>query len=218
MTDLTLSETYYLFALKERGKISGYDSAKVACLLTAGLCELSMEGSISLAENRIYLSKCPPDKEFLRPLYDQLSQMDTLSYRDIYSEYASSISEWRLNAFTSALGKQLAEKGYVTHAKVGFFGGRTYFVPHKSAIPSVAAELSVDLLFQTPPSADDCLLWFLSEQSGCIPDFFQSEQISEIHKKVSSEVETNAKLKQSIDFANQLLSFVKKSKLQFEYY
>lgn len=218
MTDLTISEAYFLFALGEKGKISGYDSAKVACLLTAALYELSLEGSVSFAEKRIYLSKCPPDKEFLTPLYQQLTQMDTLTYRDIYNEYASSVSEWRLNTFTSVLGRVLAEKGYVTNAKVGLFGGRTFFIPHKKAIPSAAAEFSIDLMYQTPPSPEDCLLWFLLKQSGCIPSFFSDEQKSEIHRKVSSEIDTNEKLKQPIDMANQLLSFVKKSKLQFEYY
>ncbi|MDO4474368.1 MAG: GPP34 family phosphoprotein [Eubacteriales bacterium] len=218
MTDLTISEAYFLFALNEKGKLSGYDSAKVACLLTAALYELSMEGSVTFAEKRIYLSKCAPDKEFLTPLYHQLTQMDSLTFRDIYGEYASSISGWCLNTFTSALGRLLEEKGYVTRAKVGFIGARTYYIPHKGSVPSAAAEFSIDLLYQTPPSPEDCLLWFLLEQSECIPSFFSDDQRSDIHNKVASEIRTNEKLKQLIDYANQLLSLVRKNKLQFEYY
>lgn len=218
MTDLTISEAYFLFALNEKGKLSGYESTKVVCLISAALYELSLQASISFAEKRIYLSKCTPDSEFLKPLYDHLREMESLTYHEIYSEYTSSISERHLNALTSALGKSLADKGLVTKAKVGFFGGRTFFVPHKNAVPSVAAEYSVDLLFQNPPSPEDCILWSLLEKSDCIPSFFSQEQIEEIHYKVMSELKTNEKLKQPIDFSNQLLTLVKKGKVSFEYY
>ena len=130
---------------------------------------------------------CAP---YLLPVYEHLKELESLELKHIMQDYNSGWSDRRLNALTTAIGSGLADRGLATRAKLGLFNGRVYFLPYKTAVPSLAAELLVHLLYQTPISAKDGFLWLLLEKSSCIPKEFSEEQQHDISAKVASAIET----------------------------
>ncbi len=215
MKDITTAEAYFLCAVQSKGKIFGHDDSKIACLLAAVFHEMKNSGLIELAGTKIKViqkKELPANcAAYLAPVIGHLRELDSLELRIITQDYNSGWSDRRLNALTTVIGTGLADRGLATKAKLGLFNGRVYFMPHKTAIPSLAAELLVNILYQTPIASEDGFLWLLLEKSSCIPKDFSAQQRQEIHEKVAAAIqfspETNlAKLDM---FTDKLLSLVK---------
>ena len=215
MNDISTAEAYFLCAVQEKGKIFGHDDNKVACLLAAIFYEMKNSGLIEPAGTKL---KVIQKKElsgdlaaYLAPVYEHLKELESLELKHILREYNSGWSDRRLNALTTAVGTGLSDRGLATKAKLGLFNGRVYFMPYKSAIPSLAAELLVNILYQTPISDEDGFLWLLLEKSLCIPKDFTKEQRRDIHGKVADAIQSapEGELAKLDAFTGKLLSMVK---------
>lgn len=215
MKDISTAEAYFLCAVQQKGKIFGHDDSKIACLLSAVFDEMTKCGLIEIAGTKLnitgqedILANCRP---YLIPVYEHLKETESLELKTIMQDYNSGWSDRRLNALTTAIGTGLAERGLATRAKLGLFNGRVYFMPYKTAVPSLAAELLVNLLYQSPVPARDGFLWILLEKSGCIPKDFSDIQLHEISEKILAAIEnTNEQeLARLNRFTEQLLSMVK---------
>lgn len=213
--DLSTAEAYFLCAVQGKGKIFGHDDSKIACLMAAVFQEMKDFGLIEAAGNKLSVTRmkefpadCAP---YLLPVYEHLKELESLELKHIMQDYNSGWSDRRLNALTTAIGGGLADRGLATRAKLGLFNGRVYFLPYKTAVPSLAAELLVHLLYQTPISAKDGFLWLLLEKSSCIPKEFSEEQQHDISAKVTSAIETAGEqgLAELDAFADKLQSMVK---------
>ncbi len=215
MKDLSTAEAYFLCAVQGKGKIFGHDDSKIACLMAAVFQEMKDFGLIEAAGNNLSVTRrkefpadCAP---YLLPVYEHLKELESLELKHIMQDYNSGWSDRRLNALTTAIGSGLADRGLATRAKLGLFNGRVYFLPYKTAVPSLAAELLVHLLYQTPISAKDGFLWLLLEKSSCIPKEFSEEQQHDISAKVASAIETAGEqgLAELDAFTDKLQSMVK---------
>lgn len=215
MKDISTAEAYFLCAVQQKGKIFGHDDSKIACLLSAIFDEMTKCGLIEIAGTKLnitgqedMLANCRP---YLTPVYEHLKETESLELKTIMQDYNSGWSDRRLNALTTAIGTGLAERGLATRAKLGLFNGRVYFMPYKTAVPSLAAELLVNLLYQSPVPAGDGFLWILLEKSGCIPKDFSDIQLHEISEKILAAIQdvNVPELARLNRFTEQLLSMVK---------
>lgn len=215
MKDITTAEAYFLCAVQDKGKIFGHDDNKVACLMSAIFHEMKKSGLIESAGTKL---KVIQHKDFpagcasyLAPVYEHLKELESLELKHIMQDYNSGWSDRRLNALTTAIGTGLADRGLATKAKLGLFNGRVYFMPYKTAIPSLAAELLVNILYQTPISAEDGFLWLLLEKGSCMPKDFSEEQRRDIHEKVTASIQSEPEneLAKQNTFTDKLLSMVK---------
>ncbi len=215
MKDISTAEAYFLCAVQQKGKIFGHDDSKIACLMSAVFDEMKKSGLIEITGTKLSIAgqgeipaNCSP---YLTPVYDHLRETESLELKHIMQDYNSGWSDRRLNALTTAIGTGLAERGFVTRAKLGLFNGRVYFMPYKTAVPSLAAELLVNILYQSPIPAGDGFLWILLEKSSCIPKDFSDMHLHEINERVLSAIQdTNGQeLSRLNHFTEQLLSMVK---------
>lgn len=215
MNDISTAEAYFLCAVQEKGKIFGHDDNKVACLLSAIFYEMKNSGLIEPAGTKLKIiqkKELPSDcASYLAPVYEHLKELESLELKHILQDYNSGWSDRHLNALTTAVGTGLSDRGLATKAKLGLFNGRVYFMPYKSAIPSLAAELLVNILYQTPISDEDGFLWLLLEKSFCIPKDFTEEQRRDIHEKVTDAIQSapEGDLAKLDTFTGRLLSMVK---------
>lgn len=215
MKDISTAEAYFLCAVQSKGKIFGHDDSKIACLLSAVFHEMKDSGLTQMAGTKLKIiqkKELPADcAAYLAPVFAHLTELDSLELKIITQDYNSGWSDRRLNALTTAIGTGLADRGLATKAKLGLFNGRVYFMPHKTAIPSLAAELLVNILYQKPLAPEDGFLWLLLEKSSCIPKDFSAQQRQEIHKKVTAAVQSapEGELARLDKFTNKLLSMVK---------
>lgn len=216
MTDLSVSEAYFLCAVQSKGKLFGHDTIKVACLMASVLYEMKQSGILSLNQNKIALTGAlPAESSYLFPVYEHLKEMDQTDFKHILQDYASGWSDRHLNTLTYAIGENLAEGGLVTKAKIGLFNGRTYFIPCKNSIPSLAAELQVTVMYQTPVPVEDGFLWILLRNSECMPKPLEKDLQKKISARISDAVRTNpdGKLAEAARFADTLLTVAKANTL-----
>lgn len=169
MNDISVTETYFVYSIQNKGKLSGNDSRKVTGLITAALWEMSQHDLITISETRIIPQQADAfPHSWMQPLYEHIKEIDSPDLASLLSDYSSSWSDRHLNALTNEIGIVLEKKGLVTRAKLGLFNGRTYFMPHQSTVPGLDAVLQVDMLYQNPISADTAFLWMLLEEGHCI--------------------------------------------------
>ena len=75
MKDLSITQEYMLCAMNEKGKISGFDTNKLVCMVAAGLLELQMADCIRLEKKKVMVTNSlPENKAYLHPLYDFINQ------------------------------------------------------------------------------------------------------------------------------------------------
>ena len=176
MNDISITEAYFVYSVRGKGKLSGNDCRKVTGLLTAALWEMTQNGLLTITDSRLRLNDV-----------DQQTDLSTL-----LQDYCSSWSDRHLNALSNEIGLVLEKQKLVTRAKLGIFNGRTYFMPHQSAIPGLNAELQVDILYQNPVSADTAFLWLLLEQGQCIPSDISGDMRDTFASKIKEALAEGA--------------------------
>lgn len=170
MNDISITEAYFVYSVRGKGKLSGNDCRKVTGLLTAALWEMTQNGLLTITDSQIRLNDIDHfTRSWFQLLYEHIKEMEQKDLASLLQDYCSSWSDRHLNAFANEIGLVLEKQKLVTRAKLGIFNGRTYFMPHQSAIPGLNAELQVDILYQNPVSTDTAFLWLLLEQGQCIP-------------------------------------------------
>ena len=215
MTDISIVESFFLCAVQGKGKIFGDDYSKIACLLSAVFEEMIKAGLVEIGAGKLHVARqqeIPADcRPYLTPVFNHLKEVESLELKHIMQDYNSGWSDRHLNALTTAIGTGLADSGFATKAKLGLFNSRVYFMPCKTVIPSLSAELLVNLLYQTPVSAEGGFIWLLLEKSGCIPKEFSEQQRHDISDKITSALQDKKEqeLARLNTFTDQLLSMVK---------
>ena len=126
------------------------------------------------------------------PLYEHIREMESNDLSSLLQDYCSSWSDRHLNALSNEIGLVLEKQKLVTRAKLGIFNGRTYFMPHQSAIPGLNAELQVDILYQNPVSSDTAFLWLLLEQGQCIPSDISGDMRDTFASKIKEALTEGA--------------------------
>ena len=56
MKDLSITQEYMLCAMNEKGKISGFDTNKLVCMVASGLLELQMADCIQLEKKKVMVT------------------------------------------------------------------------------------------------------------------------------------------------------------------
>lgn len=184
MNDLSVTEAYFLCSVQNKGKLSGIEARKVACLLASILWEMSQAGHLTVEKDRIQLHASDTFAvPWFEVFYQHIKEMETPDLRELLQDYASSFSDRHLNLLSSEIGSSLEQKKLVTRAKIGLFNSRTYFMPHQSAIPGVSAEIQVDMLYLNPLPTNTAVLWALLTQARCIPKDITEEHRQQFSKK-----------------------------------
>lgn len=138
MNDISITEAYFVYSVRGKGKLSGNDCRKVTGLLTAALWEMTQNGLLTLTDNRLCLNDVDHfTRSWFQPLYEHIREMESNDLSSLLQDYCSSWSDRHLNALSNEIGLVLEKQKLVTRAKLGIFNGRTYFMPHQSAIPGL---------------------------------------------------------------------------------
>ena len=176
MNDISITEAYFVYSVRGKGKLSGNDCRKV-----------------TLTDNRLCLNDVDHfTRSWFQPLYEHIREMESNELSSLLQDYCSSWSDRHLNALSNEIGLVLEKQKLVTRAKLGIFNGRTYFMPHQSAIPGLNAELQADILYQNPASADTAFLWLLLEQGQCIPSDISGDMRDTFASKIKEALTEGA--------------------------
>ena len=99
MNDISITEAYFVYSVRGKGKLSGNDCRKVTGLLTAALWEMTQNGLLTLTDNRLCLNDVDHfTRSWFQPLYEHIREMESNDLSSLLQDYCSSWSDRHLNA------------------------------------------------------------------------------------------------------------------------
>lgn len=185
MTDLTLLQQYYICAVNEKGKISGFSTEKQVGLVAAGLLELQLAGCITVDKKVVTVTaSLPAGHAHVKPLYDFLNQPKPVRLDTLLEAYGYSITDKRLNELMDCVGASLESMGMAQAAADGVFGGRKAYIPTKQAIGYVVDMVKSELLEDGTVTDEIAALTILLEKSKAMKLYFSDYERKEIQAKL----------------------------------
>ena len=78
MNDISITEAYFVYSVRGKGKLSGNDCRKVTGLLTAALWEMTQNGLLTITDSRIRLNDVDHfTRSWFQPLYEHIREMES---------------------------------------------------------------------------------------------------------------------------------------------
>lgn len=212
MKDLSITQEYMLCAMNEKGKISGFDTNKLVCMVAAGLLELQMADCIQLEKKKVMvINSLPENKPYLHPLYDFIDQGRPVKVEKIIEEYNYSFSDKKLKDFMGAVGDSLADMGLVSITETnGVIGRKKSYVPSREAVHHVIDMIRAEILEDGKITEDIVCLVVLLERSRIIKTYFSAFEQKEIRQKLKEIVNSEAGklVKYMIDYIDSIIAMM----------
>lgn len=209
MKDLAITQEYLICAVNSKGKISGFSTEKLVCLIASGLLELQLEDCIKIDDKYVTVTNHLPDgKIYLKPLYDFIHQPKPVRMEKILEAYTYSFSDKNLYELINSIGASLEELGLVTSACTGIFKNKNAYIPNSNAVHYVVDMIRAELLEDVEVTEDIALLIVLLEKSKLLKTYFSEYEQKEVKEKLKDLVnsDTGKKIKEMVDYVDNMIA------------
>lgn len=184
MKDLSITQEYLICAVNSKGKISGFGSEKLICLIASGLLELQLEDCIKIDKKRVTVTNNLPDaKLYLKPLYDFVNQQKPVKLEKILEAYNYSFKD-RGYELVNTIGASLKDLGLVEVTRTGIFGNKNAYIPNANAVHYVVDMIRAEFLEDVEVTEDIASLIILLDKSKLLKTYFSEYEQKEIKKKL----------------------------------
>ena len=184
MKDLSITQEYLICAVNSKGKISGFGSEKLICLIASGLLELQLEDCIKIDKKRVTVTNNLPDEKlYLKPLYDFVNQQKPVKLEKILEAYNYSFKD-RGYELVNSIGASLKDLGLVEVTRTGVFGNKNAYIPNANAVHYVADMIRAEFLEDVEVTEDIASLIILLDKSKLLKTYFSEYEQKEIKKKL----------------------------------
>lgn len=184
MKDLSITQEYLICAVNSKGKISGFGSEKLICLIASGLLELQLEDCIKIDKKRVTVTNNLPDEKlYLKPLYDFVNQQKPVKLEKILEAYNYSFKD-RGYELVNTIGASLKDLGLVEVTRTGVFGNKNAYIPNANAVHYVVDMIRAEFLEDVEVTEDIASLIILLDKSKVLKTYFSEYEQKEIKKKL----------------------------------
>ncbi|HGF8331697.1 MULTISPECIES: GPP34 family phosphoprotein [Bacillota] len=184
MKDLSITQEYLICAVNSKGKISGFGSEKLICLIASGLLELQLEDCIKIDKKRVTVTNNLPDEKlYLKPLYDFVNQQKPVKLEKILEAYNYSFKD-RGYELVNTIGASLKDLGLVEVTRTGIFGNKNAYIPNANAVHYVVDMIRAEFLEDVEVTEDIASLIILLDKSKVLKTYFSEYEQKEIKKKL----------------------------------
>ena len=184
MKDLSITQEYLICAVNSKGKISGFGSEKLICLIASGLLELQLEDCIKIDKKRVTVTNNLPDEKlYLKPLYDFVNQQKPVKLEKILEAYNYSFKD-RGYELVNTIGASLKDIGLVEVTRTGIFGNKNAYIPNANAVHYVVDMIRAEFLEDVEVTEDIASLIILLDKSKLLKIYFSEYEQKEIKKKL----------------------------------
>lgn len=184
MKDLSITQEYLICAVNSKGKISGFGSEKLICLIASGLLELQLEDCIKIDKKRVTVTNNLPDEKlYLKPLYDFVNQQKPVKLEKILEAYNYSFKD-RGYELVNSIGASLKDLGLVEVTRTGIFGNKNAYIPNANAVHYVVDMIRAEFLEDVEVTEDIASLIILLDKSKLLKTYFSEYEQKEIKKKL----------------------------------
>ena len=179
---LSLSQSYLLCMLNKRGKISGWNTEKAACLTASCVIELLLDQKLCYEKKRWkVVGELPEDRIYLLSVFECIKAKQPIRTQKILDYY---FSGKHMRMLTDAIGGSLAAAGCVQKKKTGIFRKRNAFMPDAKAVESIGLQLRTEYLEEGKLTAAGVVLAVLLDKCGDLKRFFTSHGRRIIKKRL----------------------------------
>ena len=184
MKDLSITQEYLICAVNSKGKISGFGSEKLICLIASGLLELQLEDCIKIDKKRVTVTNNLPDEKlYLKPLYDFVNQQKPVKLEKILEAYNYSFKD-RGYELVNSIGASLKDLDLVEVTCAGIFGNKNAYIPNSNAVHYVVDMIRAEFLEDVEVTEDIASLIILLDKSKLLKTYFSEYEQKEIKKKL----------------------------------
>lgn len=184
MKDLSITQEYLICAVNSKGKISGFGSEKLICLIASGLLELQLEGCIKIDKKKVtVMNNLPEERLYLKPLYDFVNQQKPVKLEKILEAYNYSFKD-RGYELVNTIGASLKDIGLVEVTRTGIFGNKNAYIPNANAVHYVVDMIRAEFLEDVEVTEDIASLIILLDKSKLLKIYFSEYEQKEIKKKL----------------------------------
>lgn len=211
MNDLSIAQEYLICAVNPKGKISGFNTERLVCLVASCLLELQLENCIKIDKKYITVTdRLPQNKMYLKPLYDFLNQPKPVKIEKILETYTYSVTDKNLNELISSIGTSLKDLGLVKTAITGIFKNKTAYMPSEKAIHFVVDMVRAEFFEDVEVTEDIAALVILLDKSNVIKTYFSEYERKEIKKKLkeAANSETGKLIESMIEYIENMISIM----------
>lgn len=185
MKDLAITQEYLICAVNSKGKISGFSTEKLVCLIASGLLELQLEDCIKIDKKRVTVTNDLPDEKlYLKPLYDFVNQQKPVKLEKILAAYTYSFTDKNLHELIDSIGASLDDLGLVETTRTGIFGNKNAYVPNANAVHYVVDMIRAEFLEDVEVTEDIALLIVLLDKSKLLKTYFSKYEQKEMKQKL----------------------------------
>lgn len=209
MRDLGITQEYVICAVNGKGKISGFSTEKLVCLVAAGLLELQLEHCIEIEKKSVkVIGSLPQSKTYLKPLYDFLNKPKPVKIEKILEEYNYSITDKRLWELLDSIGISLNDANLAQPVSTGLFKSKTTYVPSRDAVHFVIDMVRAELLEDTELTEDIAALVVLLDKSKLLKTYFSDYEQKEIKEKLKETANSEAGklIKSMIEYVENMIA------------
>lgn len=211
MKNLSISQSYLLCALNEKGKLPTLSAEIPLCLVAGGLMDLLNAGCIVIEKKKLKVTEeLNKENQYLESLYLFIKKSPNITLEKLALEYGFAINSNKLKKIFEDVGESLVEKQCVTSKKGGLFGNSSCFVPNPKEVDHMVQAIRAEFLENGDLSEEIITLTSLLEKSGQIKRYFskyEKKQLKERIEEIKKE-STNQIVKEMLDSITTMIAVI----------
>ncbi|MGL4799872.1 MAG: GPP34 family phosphoprotein [Cellulosilyticaceae bacterium] len=211
MGKLSVSQSYLLCTLNEKGKLPALRPEAAVCLVAGGIMDLVFGGSIALNNKKVsIIGELSEEQQYLKSLYESVKKAKGMAVQNLASEYTLSLSDKKFTGLLEDVGRTLVEAQCATLEKGGLFGKATLFVPNVEQVNHITQQMRTEMGENGQTSEEIMLLVTLLEKSGQLKQLVSKDERKQLKKciKEMKENPANQVVKEMVDYTIAMLAII----------
>lgn len=196
MNHLSITQSYMLCALNEKGKLPAMSMEIPTCIVAGSILDLILEKYITIENKKLSAVARPGENhQYLITIYDYIEKKGTIKLDKLASEYCFTATNKKMNILIHNVGESLAAQNCVISQQGGVFGNKDIFIPNREMVDRVIQHIRAELLEDGDLSDEMIALVSLMNKSGMIKRYFSTYEkdllklrLKEIKKSASHKV------------------------------
>ena len=199
MKELSISQSYLLCTLNEKGKISSLDMEATVCFIASTVFDLVFSKSVRIDDKKIYLlGELSENLCYLKSIYDVIAKKGEIKINKLVTDYCMG-NTTTLKLLLNDTGNSLDGTECVEIRMGGLFGKTTCFVPHAEKVDRIIQTIRAEILEEGLIAEEIVALICLLDKSRQLKQYFSNYE-KDILKRRLKELKN--------DPANQLVTMM----------
>ncbi|URZ88063.1 GPP34 family phosphoprotein [Floricoccus penangensis] len=206
MSDLSITQQYYICALNDHGVIPSSYPAISGCIVAGSLLDMQLEDCIQIEKKVVLISGLLSERLwYLKPLYDYINQSKPVKLSEIVQKFSFTSKK---NSICELIMTSLKDKNLGKSSEVGIIFKKEAYIPRIDVISEIIGKIRSELLENGNLSHEVIILTILLQNSGLIKKYFSKFEQKELKSKTKEfkNSDENIFVKDIVNQINMVMS------------